>query len=180
MKRRTLLIGAGTGVALVGGIAVLSRLSYDVEISKEQIQEQLNKVFPIEKSAFVLSLKLENPEVILEEGSDRLKFSMDAELGTPLQDEPAKGKALISGKIRFERDTGQFFFSEAKIDKFDVPGIPFDKFDGMANDALGNFAETQAIYTLDTSDIRQAFFKYTLRSIQVRNQKLVLRMGLGF
>jgi hypothetical protein len=180
MKRRTLLItGAITGAALVGGIALLSGLTYNVEITKAQIEEKLKEYFPIEKSALVFSLKLQNPEVILENGSDRLKFGMDAELGSPFQDDPAPGKAIISGKIRYERDTGEFFFDDAKIEKFDVPGIPFDKFDGMANDMLSNFLESQALYKLDTNDIRQAIFKYTLRKIEIRDQKLILQMGLG-
>jgi hypothetical protein len=184
MKRRTLLISAGViGGAIVGGLVWLSTQTYEIMIPQSAIQSELDKKFPIEKSAmFVINFRIENPKVILREGSDRIRLTADINISSPIQDD-AKGKAEISGKVRFDKNTGQFFFSEAKIDKIDVEGSSGDiiqKFDSMASDAMGEFLENQPLYTLDTNDFRQAFFKATLKQIVIRDQNVVLRMGLGF
>jgi hypothetical protein len=184
MKRRTLLIAAGViGGALVGGLVLLSTMTYEVVIPQSKIQEELDKKFPIEQSAmFVINIKLQDPKVILDDGAERIRFRMNVDISSPIQDD-AQGTAEISGKIRYARETGEFFFTDAKIDKIEVDGAAGDlieKFDSMASDALRDFLENQPLYTLDTNDFRQAIFKATLKEIKIRDQSVILRMGLGF
>jgi Protein of unknown function (DUF1439) len=118
--------------------------------------------------------------VILAEGADRVRFTMDLNVSGIMSDD-AQGKAEISGKIRYDRGTGQFFFSDAKIDKIDMDGTAgglIEKFDGMLSDAMRDFLENQPLYTLDTEDVRQAVFKATLKEVVIRDKSVVLRMGI--
>jgi Protein of unknown function (DUF1439) len=181
MKRRTLLVTLGVvGAVVVGGLAVLSTMTYEISIPQSKIQEEIDKKFPIEKSAFIVNIKLQDPKVILAEGADRVRFTMDLNVSGIMSDD-AQGKAEISGKIRYDRGTGQFFFSDAKIDKIDMDGTAgglIEKFDGMLSDAMRDFLENQPLYTLDTEDVRQAVFKATLKEVVIRDKSVVLRMGI--
>jgi Protein of unknown function (DUF1439) len=181
MKRRTLLVTVGVvGAAIVGGLAFLSTLTYEIAIPQSKIQEEIDKKFPIEKSAFIINIKLDQPKVILEEGSERVRFSVNLNVSGMMSDD-SQGKAQVSGKIRYDRGTGQFFFSDAKIDKIDMEGGAgglIEKFDGMLSDAMRDFLENQPLYTLDTEDFRQAIFKATLKEVVIRKESIVLRMGV--
>jgi hypothetical protein len=184
MKRRTWLTGAIiAGCAAVGGLWLLSNLNYEVKIPQSVLQQNIEQYFPIEKKQFIIEVKIDNPKVILEDGSDRLKFGVDMDVSSGFQDFDVTGNAIISGKVMYRRDTGEFFLGDANIDKVNFEGNGdeiFQKFDQMANNALREFLDNQPLYKLDSNDIRQTLLKLTLKDVIIRDRNLILKMGVGF
>ncbi len=174
-----LLILLVLGVAAFFGYRAYSQ-GIVVDISQEQIQQQLDKKFPIQKTYLVSSVTLSNPKVELKNGSDRIFVGVNVAAGIPAV-KNVSGAAEISGKVDYDPNAGEFFLKDAQLEKVSMTGLP-DKHidqvktivDALAKEVLNRFS----IYKLQESDRLQAITKLFLQSVGVEGGKLRIKMGL--
>jgi hypothetical protein len=183
MKQKNIITGiAIAGLGIAAGLFALSQYTYDLVITQNQIQESVDKAFPIEKSfMFIFDVELTDPKVLLTDGDRRVKAGVDVRLSSKLGNRDFTGNGMISGNVAYNSDTGEFFLVDSKIEELKSQEIPdeyIEKFNDTASDALRDFLEREPVYTLNSEDQRQALLKLVLKDVVVKDKKLILKMGL--
>jgi hypothetical protein len=180
---KKLVIGLPAVLILgIASIVVYQVLNYRVvvELSQSQIQEQLDARFPIRKRQTFFSVVLSEPVVNLEEGSDRLDFSITIDLKL-LQAKTLKGTTQVSGKVRYQPETGAFYFDEALVKQLDISGVP-GMFEGeikpLIKAAMVEYLQTQPVYQLKPKDTPRSLIRLLVKSVNVEQSKLKVTLGV--
>ena len=144
-----------------------------VTLTQPQLQARIAPRFPVTVSRSVATVSLENPKVLLLEGSDRIGIELDARVRFPLG-KPLAGTAAITGELGYEPSAGAFLFRNPRVDKLDLAGIR-PEHDEPARKA----AEAVAVATLNAIPLYELNHSMTefaasvmLRDVTVRNGAL--------
>ena len=184
MKRTTILIVGLLVVALIAGMFGFRGKRYEVTITQNQIDEVLQKKFPVTKShLMVFSITYSNPSLTLLPESHRVEVGLDAELNIMLPKETKKcsGTILVTTTLTYHDDSKQFFLSNPDINKLTIQGIPqnhIDKITRFASIAAREKLQEIPVYTLTAVDAKQTAAKLLLKDVQVRNNELHATLGL--
>lgn len=157
---------------------------YTVNIPEARLKEKLGEKLPLTKTyLFILEVTLGNPRVSLAEGSRKIDVGLDVVLNIKINRglKPLGGSIDMSVGVRYEPEKGQFFLTDPVIENLKIQGIP-DKYTDTADRALSKaisgYCETNPIYTLKTSDIKQAAAKLVLKDVYIHNKELVIKLGI--
>jgi len=165
-----------------GGLYFLSR-DYVIKITQQDLQQVIDKQFPISRDFLeIFTLTLQDPQVELREGSERIQFNLTALTNVEYEKEKLKGKATISSKIQYNPEDGAFYLTKTRIDSLDISLLP-EKYQPalklastLAAKALLN--NDEPIYTLDLSDRIQAIAKHALKDIRIEDGVVKVTFGL--
>lgn len=109
------------GVCLAACSITDGKLTLD--FSAQQIQDAIAPKFPVENCPLPLTcLKLQNPQVSLPEGADRIQLAF-ASTVTLLQ-QPLTGTVVVSAKPRYQSSTGEIFLDDSQIQDVQLTGVP--------------------------------------------------------
>lgn len=113
-----------TCMALIGLLAGCAALSTrTVSISEADIQSKIAKNLSAPITLLkIFNVSLSNPIVKLDEKTGRLNTIIDANIVTPLNKTPMKGKFSISGTPRFDSNSNTLMLSQTKIESLAVDG----------------------------------------------------------
>ena len=175
------------GITLLGCLGSLfcdvSEEGLIIELTPKQIQEQIDKAFPISKQyLMLLKLTLEDPEVELLEGSDRVGFGLSAVTNVLVNKKPLAGRAYLTSGIRYDPREGSLRLVDPAVEKLAFPLLPEEYEDEVmvaANLATKEFLDDYEVYRLDQSDFKQALAKLILKDVVVQNGALRLTLGPG-
>ncbi len=123
---------------LAGTYFYFSGKEYVVRITETEIREKLDEKLPLTKSyLFIIQITLQNPRVLLENGSKRINAGLDVLLNITVNKNPKPlgGTVDVSGGVRYLADKGEFFLTNPAIENFGIQGIP-DKYLSKGNKAL--------------------------------------------
>lgn len=171
-------------LALLAVVAVVFVLrdGYVIELSEAEIQQELQKKFPIKECVLVFCVEFEDPFVLLSKTANRLHFGASAKLDYLLKQKSYQGKAEFSGTIEYRPEEAIFYLSESRIEKFDVEGVS-DKHakqvNVIATALISNYLNTNPIYRLEGTEIHQLASRLFLRKVDVANQTLRIHLSLA-
>jgi hypothetical protein len=152
-------------------------------VPRSALQEQLEKRFPIEKTyLLVIHFLFSNPQIALEDRSDKVRFLVDVEAHFSAAGAPHPGKALVSGTLTYDREHGEFFLLGAHLEHLTIVGVPDEKLTRVqegADLALGGYLDRKPIYRLKPSDAKQDLARLVLKQVRVEDGDLVLTLALG-
>jgi len=117
-------------------------------------------------------------------GSDRVRAGLDVALNVRVGEQPLPmgGSLDASAGIRYDPKAGQFFLTQPKIEHLNLQGVP-EQYAPLVAVALSKALETycadHAIYTLRASDAKQLAARLVLKSVAVKQQQLVVTLGIG-
>lgn len=157
---------------------------YTFRFTESQLYEKLTERTPVRKTyLFIFQVELNNPRIMLLDGSDRVNAGLDITLNIRINEEPLPlgGEIDVSGGVRYEGSEGQFFLTDPIVENLSVQGIPADMLDRVYSAltvALGEYYADRPIYTLRASDLKQAAAKLLLKNVVVQNQELVITLGI--
>lgn len=184
MKKIIVLLVIGLVIALAGTYFYFAGKEYSIRLSESQIQSKLEKKMPLSKSVFlIIKVTLDNPRVKLENGSSRINAGMDVLLNITVQKQslPLGGSIDISGGIKYNPETAQFFLTDPIIENLKIQGLP-EKHSNKANKALSKvlaeFYKKNPIYTLKAKDAKKAAAKLLLKNVIVDGKELVVTLGI--
>lgn len=169
-------------IAIVaGGFVYFLRQGLDVVISEQELQSKVAQAFPINKKYLLaLELRLTDPSLVLEEGSNRVKFGLNAGASL-LGKEQLNGKGLVSTSVRYDNLSGQFFLNDINIEDFNITGLS-DEYKGqvlgLIASGLNRYYKDHSIYQLGGS-LQHRAAKLVLKSVEVKNKSVIIHMGLG-
>ena len=184
MKKTAILVGVLVTVLLVGGYLYFSGREYVLRFSEAEIEETLANKLPMSKTyLFIIQVTLDNPRVLLENGSNRVNAGLDVKLNVTINDntEPLGGSIDVSGGVRYMPEEGQFFLAEPIVEQIRVQGISpvyTDKVDVALTKALAEFYAERPIYTLSDFDAKQVAVQMVLKNVIVENKELVITLGI--
>jgi hypothetical protein len=172
-------------------------------VPKAAIVKAVNGQFPTVRSQGVLTLQITNPVLDFEGSKNRLGIAADVTVRVSLPKVPqvssalsgltskvvpsgtpkteVKGYMVLDGVLDYRPDTGTFVFSDVKVRKFDLQGLPRTELDSAAALATGTAVGALGgleLYKLDSTDWRQRLAKGVLKSIQVTNDGVLVKFGL--
>jgi hypothetical protein len=181
MKR--IIIGLVVIALLGAGIWFAYRFASEgvvVEVTQQEIQDQLDGQFPVSRSYLLLTVEMLNPRVTLKEGAERIHFGVEVTASIPTQ-APFKGSGEISGEVRYEPSVGQFFLEDSRMEELNIPGVPENyrpQLQQVVEGITREYLARQPIYQLQSGDFRQSLAQMFLQSVTVANGKLRIHLGI--
>lgn len=170
----TIAAGAGLWWWCVGGDLV-------IPVTQGEIQERLEARFPVEKTyLLVIHFRFLHPKVVLEKGSDKLRFLVDIEARFSAGGPPHPGTALVSGTITYDREQGEFYLLGAHLEHITIAGMNDDKLARVqegADLALGGYLDRKPIYRLKQGDFKQDLARMTLKQVRIEDGKLIVTLS---
>jgi hypothetical protein len=154
--------------------------SLTVEIAPESIQQRLDAKFPVQQPLLFGTVTFDNPKVVLREGSDRLGIELQVKLQVPLLP-AANGSLSASGRPLYRADQKAFYLQGATIDRLDIVGLPpaeAEKLRGPAEIVARAVLDSFPVYELEQRNWKEATAEHTLKSVSVRNGKLLATLSL--
>ncbi|MFT6153179.1 MAG: hypothetical protein ACJA0E_002070 [Bermanella sp.] len=153
---------------------------YALEFSQADIQKQIDTMLPIKKETFLAVVTLDQANVIFVESSDQLILDAKIFLSS-IAGVNSQGSIIVQGGIFYNSAEGAFYFHQAKITKLDIEGIPpefMPVLKDLAQQGLTQSLAQNPIYILKKDDIRQQLVKLQLKSVLIKDQKLIATMGI--
>jgi len=156
----------------------LMSFDYDLKLSQSDLQTIIEKKFPYEKKRFLSTLKIFNPVVILRENSNKLFIATDVNVNI-LEKLDFKASSLLSGELKFDNKTNDFYLHNFKIDKLETKKLPADvKLLIVENlEKLVNYAlKEQAIYHLDKKILGTVASKLDIEKVEVKEKNMIITL----
>lgn len=188
-QRQRLFIALGFAFAVIAGLLTVNRLTRQgagvtVRLSEAQLQENVEKAFPIEKQdrSGLITTTLSDPEVILTDGSDRIGLAVQVAVNLLGREKALAGSVTADGKVRYVPTDGAFYLDAPRIQSITLEGLSSGlkkQIESLAGPLMEAAVPTVPLYRLDPADTRQALAKTVLRSVEVREGRLIVRIGLA-
>lgn len=184
MRKKLIILTILLAALAAGAYLYFQGREYTFRFTEAELHDKLAERLPLQETyLFIFQVVLDNPRLLLVNGSDRVNAGLDVTLNIHINDEPLPlgGQLDVSGGVRYEAAEGQFFLTEPEIDRLSVQGIPAaftDRVDSVLTRALAAYYVDRPIYTLRESDVGQAAAKLLLKNVIVENKELVVTLGL--
>ena len=158
---------------------------YVYQFTEAQLRQALSKRLPFTKSYLLFfQITLDHPRITLVNGSDRVQAALDIILNVRVGQEllPLGGSVDASGGVRYDPNAAQLFLTQPKIEHLELQGVPEQYASRVASalsEALGTYYADHAIYTLNSLDSKELAARLVLKSVTVKEQCLVVTLGVG-
>jgi hypothetical protein len=158
---------------------------YVYRFTEAQLRQALSKRLPFTKSyLLIFQITLDHPRVTLMNGSNRVRAGLDIALNVRVGNEllPIGGSVDASGGVRYDPSAAQLFLTQPKIEHLELQGVPEQYASRVASalsEALGAYYADHAIYTLSSLDSKEFAARLVLKSVTVKEQYLVVTLGIG-
>lgn len=184
--RRVVILTLLLIVAAIGGVYYhFHGKEYVYRFTEAQLQQALSERLPLTKSyLLIFQITLDHPRVTLVNGSDRVRAGLDITLNVRVREQPLPlgGSVDASGGVRYDPKAGRLFLTQPKIEHLELQGIPEQYTSGASaalSKALDAYYADHAIYTLNAFDARELAARLVLKSVVIKEQQLVVTLGIG-
>ncbi len=157
-----------TVLLVLGGLVVYHFASAGVTITlrQDQIQPKVESKFPVQRDIGPgARLTLENPQVQLKEGSDRISIAMNAKLEHgPLS---VPGSVTVSGSLSYDPAQKAFFLRDASLDA--ISPAPLEKVRPILSSVLSEKLESTPLQGVDDDAVANKLVNAALVSVTVKD-----------
>lgn len=174
MKAAVCLLLAGCAL----GLGACTRDLIRVEIPREEMQQRIESSFPVRRQVVVTEILLEDPEIVLQTGGDRIGLRLRISVST-LGQPFFQGQSHLDGTLRYDRDAHAFFVDRIRTLSVDVPGLPpilLPTVEAVVQVVGGEIFRTQPIYTLREGGADVAL-RVLLRSVSIEEGRVIAVLG---
>lgn len=154
--------------------------SYTQNFTQAELQQEVEKVMPIVKKKYFMTITLSDPKIDLIEGSDELGLKSHINVRAPggLQGD---GIVHVVGQLDYNQAEGALYFKNARLIELSLNGVPPEiqpELKKIAQSSLTRTLSQRPVYVLNDQDVKQKIAKATLQSIIVKNQELEITFGI--
>ena len=171
------VLGVGLAVLL---ILRLRQTDLTLTFTRNDLQKRVAEKFPLDQELlFLFTITYSNPVVKLEEGSDRIGIGLDASAKLA-SSKLVKGRFEADWQVRYDPAVGALYFDDPKIQKFGVEGLSPEIQETVAKLAkpfLSDYLRRVPVYRLKPGDLRQDLARGVIKSVSVRQGRLVVVVG---
>lgn len=155
-------------------------LSYTKEVSEKELQKTVQAFMPISQKNNFVSVTLNKPVIDLAKVSNKIALSSAID-ATAIGGIKGSGVIDVAGNIVYNKDEGSFYLQNIEVLDFksDKIGDAYkDVVKMLAKEVLNTTLKTHPIYKLDESKTQDKIAKATIKSVKIKDEKLLLKMGL--
>ena len=160
MKRNFLL------VLIIISVLSCEKGEKTVKVPQFMVNKAIAKKFPVEKNLVLARAVIENPKVTFSE--DRLVMNLDYKIS--LVGEKKEGKAKVSSKVSFDKDTREVYLDDLLIDEIwnkDGSKVEKGKTYDILNELLANYIAKKPVYEME-----EKYKDYEIKNIKIENGSL--------
>jgi len=176
------LIGFVFIALVVVGFLFIRNHTYAITITQQELQQKLSASFPMEKTYMgLLSVKLSNPQLTLQNDTNRVQFQSDISTNVSWNGQSVNGTAQLSSSLRYDPTLAQFFLDDFKVEKITGVGLSDDKAAKLkeaAGPLVQEYLKRYPIYTIEGTDLKMRAAKLLLKDVKVNSQAVHVIMGL--
>jgi Protein of unknown function (DUF1439) len=157
-----------------------SGFSYTVELTERSLQEKVELIMPLEKKQYFFTVRLSEPKVALINKSNEVGMFMHVDVIAP-GGFKGGGRGQIAGSVRYEQKTGEFFLDAPRLVGLEIDLLPkrlMPKISKLAEILLTKASSKLPVYRLRDDDAKHQLAKSTLKSIKVKDHKLLITLGM--
>jgi hypothetical protein len=180
--RKKLIIAMLLMFVVTAGILVYHAKQKDLKLSftQQELQDQISRKFPFEQKLLFISVTYSNPQIVLESASDRVGFALDVSAKLA-ENQVVKGHAAGDWSLRYEPEEGALYFDDPKIDRIDIGGLSpstQEQIGRVAKPLIEAYLKRVPVYRLKPEDLRQQVAKAVVKTVNVKNGRLLIVVGL--
>lgn len=151
-----------------------------ITLDRADLQRRIDRIFPITREDVLVTVQLQHPQVILTENSDRigLRLQIDA---TAADQFSVSGLVRVDGVLRFKSKTGEFYLDDASVEELKLDNVApvfQNQIRQIADGAVRDLLQDQPIYVLGQMGESPRIMGSELKSVTVRNGKLILELAM--
>ena len=183
MSRRSSILLLLALIVIVGAVALLWlrpwRRDITLTFTREDLQQRIAQKFPFDQKLLFITVTYSNPEVMLNDSSDRIGISLDA-TAKLAEDQLVKGHAVGAWQIRYDPASAAFYFDDPKIQEIDIGGLTSstqEQIGRVAKPLMEEYLRRVPVYRLKAGDFRQDLARAVLKSVTVKRGKLYVVLG---
>lgn len=151
----------------------------ELVFERADLQQKIESRFPLTKKKALISATLSAPTVLLVEGGDRLGLGLAVKVSVPGKN--YYGKVEVDGEIHYDPAAGSFSVMNARVRKLQSAALP-ERYQnivkGIVDKVAQRYLSEVPVYQLKQEDFEQSLARFALKSVQVREGKLVVVIGL--
>lgn len=151
-----------------------------IRLDQADLQTRMERAFPYDTTRARTRVVLENPEVLLEAGGDRIGLALDIRVDPPLMDEVAS-RATVTGAVRYERDETSLYLDDPRITELQIGELQpqnTERVRDAAEPVVRGALRFFPIYRLERRTLRELAAEHVLRSLTVEDGYLLVELGL--
>jgi len=168
---------------LIALVAFLSfkadALSYTKVFTEPELQQKLDKLMPVEKKKFFVTVVVANPQLSLASSDDRLTLKVDIKASL-LGGVKGNGAATVNSGIRYDNQLGAFYLNEPKLIALELNGAPTNiqpKIQKLVQKLVANALVKKPIFTFDESDMKHKLAKSSIKEIRIEDKQLLVELS---
>lgn len=153
---------------------------YSMEISEQELQNKISAMMPKEMNKWFLKTTLSNPIVDLSQSVNELCVISDVDIVAP-GGLANSGDVRLCGTLIYEKNSGAFFLRSPKILDIRIAGISSEnlsKMKGLVQIFAEKIFSAHPVYVLKSDSIKSSIAKSFLRTVEVKEKKLILLFEL--
>ncbi len=165
---------------LLGMLFSFNAAAYSVELSKDDIQQQVNRYFPLEQATPLSKLSYSNPVVILNPSTNRIGLEVSIRIEVP-GILPVEGRGQIDGNLEYRQQTQQFYLHDPKLTNVRFANSSHE-LASVVQQIVTNISQQSLplilVYDLKDDDLRQKMAKSVMKAVRVKEGKIYLDLEL--
>jgi hypothetical protein len=176
VSRRAFLLAAGAAAATAMSLGACATGTFPFipdhyTFSQEQVQAAVQRKFPYHRSLQQLfEVTLTNPVVVLQPDRNRVAVRLDAELQSPLLQQPVGGVFTLSSELAWDAASRSVVLKQPSVDNVDMQGSAAAY--GQQVGAVAALAATQLlnnypVYTFKPEQLQFAGVNYEPGTISI-------------
>lgn len=160
--------------------AAAGDMNFIITLDRADLQRRVERLFPVVREDPWIGVQLHHPVVILRDGSDRIGLGLHVDT-TASSQIAVSGVAQVEGKLRFEREAGQFYLDDAQITDLALEGVeqPFvAQIRQIAEVVVRQALQVHPVYDLNQAGVSKRLMGAEIKSVAVDEGKLVIELGM--
>jgi hypothetical protein len=168
------------GIAFTLYSTFVCAFSYTLELSEDKIQKKAESMMPLKKKKFFITTTLTEPVIDLIASTNEINLTSNVNVKAP-GNISGNGKVSFTGSLRYESDSGSFYFDNLKVNSLDIDAIPqkvIPKIKGVLELLAKRVLATKPVYKFKDDNLKHKLAKAALKSIKVTNETLFVELGV--
>lgn len=150
----------------------------NVEIPLERLQQTIAGRFPFNNRYLeLIDVRVANPRVSLQAGTNRILTSMDASVAPPFMEKSWTGNLAVSGQLKVDPSRSALVLSEPRVETLNIDGMD-SRFASYFTRAAGLLAEQllqdMPVYTFRPDEFRYGGVNFLPTKITTGTSSLVV------
>jgi hypothetical protein len=157
-----------------------SALQKELRLTRQQLQEKVEQIFPIEQRQAFVHMVFSKPQILLADSGERIGLALHVEASMPGMG-VMQGQMELDGGLEYRAKKDEIAITDTRLITLDIEGLSAGSSKSLQTLAAGvvkKYLAEVPIYRLDQDDFKQSLTRLMLKSVAVREGEVVATLGL--